>query len=148
METIFSYLLRDHAHCSSLFAQLNAEVHRSAWSQAMGTVSALETALKRHVHIEEELVFKPFDAMLNLSPSPTGALCVEHERIAGVLVRIEQAVWECDAAEFWKHATTLRLVLMLHFEKELGGFYPLVERVLAPQVDRLSAELQTLNSLT
>lgn len=148
METIFSYLIRDHARCSSLFAQLGADVRAGDWHKAIGSVSALQDALARHVEIEEKLVFKPFDALLTLAPSPTSALCAEHERIAGVLSRVEQSVLACDEPEFIKHATTLRLVLMLHFEKELGGFYPLVQRVLAPQVERLTAEMRTFNSLT
>jgi hypothetical protein len=139
METIFSYLARDHAHCSALFAQLSAHVRDGEWTQAQRAMNTLADALTRHLRIEEQLVFKPFDEMLHLAPSPTGALCVEHERIAGVLERVEQAVLMGDPVEYWKHATTLRLVLMLHFEKEQAGFYPLVQCVLAPQMERLSA---------
>ncbi|MFP5390388.1 MAG: hemerythrin domain-containing protein [Gammaproteobacteria bacterium] len=147
MDTICEHLARDHAHCDQLFGQACADVRAGRWSEAGVSAAALAHALRFHLDVEEQLVFGAFDEAFCDAASPTRWLRIEHQRLLGVLVRVEHSVAARDGAAFFKHAATLRAMLQYHHEKEEAAFYPMAERVLAGRKGELIDALGRMQQL-
>jgi hemerythrin-like domain-containing protein len=141
MDTILDYLVRDQRRCDTLLAQAIDFVHESEWLIADLAVNALGSALRRHIRIEEELVFNAVDALVSSAVVPTTLMRSEHERLRAMVHQLDDAAARRHQADFCACASLLQIVLQLHFDKESSGFFPLAGHVLAPQRARLNAAL-------
>jgi hemerythrin-like domain-containing protein len=145
METIFSMLASDHAVSEVLFSRACSFVRADDFGAARLALTSLAATLEHHLETEETHVFAAVDAALAPGKRSTAVLRAEHRQILGVLKRMADSVDEGDRYAFIKHAGTLRLVLQLHNEKEEKVFYPMAEKVLRAQRERIHAAIAGAN---
>lgn len=131
MDTLSTYLDRDHHHCDALLRRASDCVRRAQWPEARYAMSAFQNALERHLLIEERVLFPAFERALGHQVGPTSAMRSEHMRIRAVAQRLANSVQAGDAESFTTHAEVLLLVMHQHGEKETEVLYPMIERVLA-----------------
>jgi iron-sulfur cluster repair protein YtfE (RIC family) len=87
--------------------------------------------LRRHIGLEEELLFPEFERLTGMSPhaGPTAVMRHEHRQIEAVLLTLERTIGtagaEADAAR-----GELRRVLVDHNAKEEQVLYPTTDRLL------------------
>lgn len=146
MESVLKFLVHDHARCNSLIDALIGFVGDADWAIATTAATMLSTALQRHIRIEEELVFVPLDAMLDVGLVPTAGMRAEHERMVGIAGQLSGAVAQRDASRACACARMLKVILQIHFDKEHSGFFLLADQVLAPRNARMAAALAAIQN--
>lgn len=130
MIAICTHLMQDRARCDALLAQTCADIGAMAWSSALRSMAATRHALGRHLQLEEQYLFAPYDALMDGGRAATAALRAEHARVGAALMALEQAAATHQRDKFLCQADALRSLLAHHHLKEADAFYPLVARVL------------------
>jgi len=139
MIAICTHLMQDRARCDALLAQTCADIGAMAWSSALRSMAATSHALARHLQLEEQYLFAPYDALMEGGRAATAALRAEHERVSAALTALEQAAASHQRDMFLCQADALRSLLAHHHLKEADAFYPLVARVLKARTALASA---------
>lgn len=132
MGNISTYLEQDHARCHAMYLDAVASVAARDWVHAGMQFGRFAHALRRHLAMEEDIVFSAFEAAIGTDNGPTRELRTEHQYLRGMLERLMLAIERAHAAEFFDRADTFRIVLQQHSSKEEGIIYPMADRVLYP----------------
>lgn len=141
METICDFLTGDHRRCDDLFAQVETSVTRKDWPRADGDFLRFHRLLASHIEIEERILFPAFDNALQNAAGPLAMLQVEHQRLRGLLERMQQALLRRDAVDFMLHAESYVLLNHDHGIKEEGMLYRLLDRAMAGAAGRIVAAM-------
>jgi hypothetical protein len=139
MIAICTHLMQDRERCDALLAAACTDVSAMEWGRAVRSVSDATQALARHLQLEEQYLFGPYDAVMEGGALVTGALRGEHARVNATLVLLEQAAADHERERFLQHAEALRALLVHHHLKEQDAFYPLVARLLKARYALVSA---------
>ena len=147
METLSTYLDRDHDHCDALLRQASDCVRQARWPEARYAMAAFQNALERHLLIEERVLFPAFERAVGSEVGPTGTMRSEHMRIRAVAQRLANSVQAGDADAFSTHAEVLLLMMHQPGEKESGVLYPMIERVLGHRCAQVLESMRAIASL-
>jgi uncharacterized protein (DUF2249 family) len=138
-ETITEALAHDHGRLAALLARLT-EAANARDSRAIARAFAwFDLGLARHVHVEEDLLFRPFDYHARLRYGPlTAVLGDQHRvcaRLAGELRRLVAGLHNgnADPAPILDRLGPLRLTLDAHHEKEETSFLPACDELLSEE---------------
>jgi iron-sulfur cluster repair protein YtfE (RIC family) len=141
-DTVTRYLSWDHDRLDGLLGEVTRRVEAGELKQAGSLFEAFESGLRRHIRLEETVLFPLFEQRTGRSTGPTAAMRVEHRAIEAQLLRMRQALDIGDAAEYGGGLGTLHEVLGAHNLKEESVLYPTTDDLLEPEerldfVDRL-----------
>ncbi|HEY3173997.1 MAG TPA: hemerythrin domain-containing protein [Thermoanaerobaculia bacterium] len=148
LRRISEALSRDHERLARL--EVAAFVARAAGDAktAEKWYAAFSSALRRHIAVEEELLFPVFEKRLGLSPSagPTEAMRREHNEILRLLDQILRTIG--DPAKLPDEArAAFHELLDKHHLKEEEILYPALDYALSPgESDALVAKIQEFDS--
>ena len=116
MYTTSNYLTDDPARCGALLRRIQQSVGAARWPDARREVAAFQSALERHLLIEERINF--IESVLGHAQSHTAAMRAEHARIRSEAQRLGEVVAVRNAQGFAMHAETLLLAIHLHGESD------------------------------
>ena len=106
--------------------------------------SAFASGLRRHIGVEEQILFPAFEERSGMPPTegPTAVMRAEHREIEALLGQIEEAIGVADSpAEMLR--PSLRMVLEDHNMKEEQVLYPVTDDLLGgEEADRLVGRVQ------
>lgn len=142
MPTICEYLEYDHKCCDDLFTTVETSVARHDWVQAASDFQRFHIALLAHINGEETIVFPAFKKIFSEATLPLTMLRTEHQRIKGIVARLQDALCRHDPADFLLHAETLTLLMQQHSHKEEAMLYPLLDRVLSGNTHEIVSALR------
>ncbi len=130
--------IADHQRCDSLWAAVEA-----ADSKGLpAAFEAFDAAVRRHLAMEEEVLFPAFDAVSGMRGcGPTAVMCAEHRQMRALLDHMRVAADEGDRDEVLDQGDTLLMVTQQHNLKEEQMLYPMAQDHLASQWDELSRKL-------
>jgi uncharacterized protein (DUF2249 family) len=137
-------LCSDHERLARL--EVEAFVARAAGDTAAAAAryEAFSSGLRRHIAIEEELLFPLFEKRAGLFPGsrPTEEMRTEHTEILRLLGEILRAIG--DPAKLPDQArAAFHEILEEHHGKEVGMLYPALDQVLTPEEgDAVVARIQ------
>jgi hemerythrin-like domain-containing protein len=131
VETISSYLASDHKRCDALFEQVEISIDEGKWEQAETSFQCFSQALDRHLAMEENVLFPAFEKATGSSDGPTGIMRREHQHIRAIASRLNDAVSQRNASDFFDHDDTLRILMGQHNLKEETILYFMTDRVLS-----------------
>src|SRR5215470_115082 len=137
--TIHSYFAFDHARLDAALAELAGQVDRGDIHRAMRDFAQFERGMKRHLHIEEDVLFQlyAFDRT-GYSKVPTQTLQSDHVRIVEAIEEMGEALGAHDVFAFRAALIKLNAILPEHNAKEEHVLYPLVDSLLgAAEAERL-----------
>jgi iron-sulfur cluster repair protein YtfE (RIC family) len=127
----FAWLATDHRRLDALIDDLSAMVEDGELERAESCVGDLDAGLRRHIRLEEEIVFPIFEAAVRIV-GPTIVMRAEHRDIEARLEELKAALAMPSRPRASTALAELLLVLESHNRKEERVIYPRVESSLSP----------------
>lgn len=118
MDCTSVFLVREHAYCDALLADVESAVAASDWARAGSAYPAFLAAITRHFETEETVLFPVFETATGSIIGPTQVMRSEHERMRGVLAALGDALRMRDRDAFLGHSETLLWQMLEHNLKE------------------------------
>ena len=127
METFSELLESDHRRLDAIAGDLYAMIEDGELERAEGAFADLDEGLRRHIRVEEEVLFPLFDQR-TLMIGPSRVMRHEHRAIERMLSDLGRALGKCNQPDAAAALNELLHTLEQHNLKE--------ERVLYPHTDR------------
>lgn len=142
MGGIGDYMTRDHAECDERFARAEEAAQARDWNELTGKLHAFAGVLRRHINLEEEVLFPAFEQRTGMSGGPTQMMRAEHEQIRELIAELERAAAAQDTEGYAGFAETLLLMMQQHNLKEERILYPMIDAALGGEEQALIARMQ------
>jgi len=130
---LVDYFKMDHRACDTVWADVEAAADAGDADGLTAHWQRFQQGLRRHLAMEEQLMFPAFEAATGMTGGPTQVMRMEHEQMRGLLDQMSAAVARGDSEELLDQGDTLNILIQQHNMKEEGMLYPMAERAL--QVD-------------
>jgi hemerythrin-like domain-containing protein len=148
MSPISQFLEADHHHCDEQLALAETCAGKHDWQAARTAFAEFDAALRRHLDMEEKILFPAFEETPGTPPGPTAIMRAEHQQIRQIIDSMKQALMAHDAEEFAASTDILHIMMGQHNMKEESVLYPMADRFLGPRAMDLVADMRTMNQLT
>lgn len=129
-DSITRYLSWDHDRLDGLLSEATRHVERGEMTQARSIFLTFDDGLRRHIRLEEELLFPLFESRTGMRNGPTVVMRAEHRVIEGELTRMRAGLDVGDASEYATGLANLHCVLGPHNVKEEQVLYPTTDDML------------------
>lgn len=125
----------------------SAAEERAGDDDATGAAAAFarfDHALRRHLDMEEQVLFPAFEESTGMVGGPTRVMRFEHDQMRGLLDQMGVAVADQDLGRLLDQGDTLLMLIQQHNVKEEGMLYPMMQMHLewAPLVPKLRRHLE------
>ncbi len=144
METISSYMEKDHKRCDEFFADAEQAVSEKDWERAEEEFHRFYQAINHHFSMEEEELFPALETAAGGPMGPTQVMRMEHEQMRGLFAEMEQALSGRDADAFLGAAETLLILMQQHNAKEEQIVYPLSDQLLESRQGEVLEQMQAM----
>jgi iron-sulfur cluster repair protein YtfE (RIC family) len=146
MKTILDFLGRDHRACDDLFASAEAAAAKNDWSSARSLFDQFQSAMARHLAMEEDVLFPAFESHTGMTSGPTQVMRMEHMQMRDLLQEMDKAVAASNQAGFLGLSETLNMLMQQHNLKEENMLYPMSDRVLGSARDDVIHDMEAHTS--
>lgn len=136
---LLAFFETDHRHCDLLWADVEAAA--GAGGAPATALAQFDAALRRHLAMEEDVLFPAFEAATGMTRGPTTVMRMEHTQMRGVLDQLAAAARAGDWDSVADQGDTLLMLIGQHNAKEEGMLYPMCEAHLGGSWAALSAQL-------
>lgn len=113
----------DHQHCDELWAAVEAAAEGGDEAAAKAAFGIFAQAMRRHMDMEEQVLFPAFEKQTGMTMGPTRVMRLEHDQMRGLLGQMEGA----PASALLDHGDTLLMLIQQHNVKEEGVLYPMCD---------------------
>lgn len=124
----------DHRACDAVWAEVEAAEDEAG---ARAAFQRFDVVLRRHLAMEEEVMFPAFEEASGMMGGPTQMMRIEHEQMRAILNEMAAA----DRRGLLDHGDTLLMLIQQHNAKEEGMLYPMAAEVLGPSWSRVEQAL-------
>lgn len=142
--SISAYLVSDHRRLDALAADAARLVREGALAAAAVPFAQFVGGLNRHIDIEEQVLFPAFERAAGASAACTIVMRAEHVEIRRCLDRVRGSLERGDADEFERAMHGLTQLVARHDMKEERVLYPMADRALRSESERLVARMAAL----
>ncbi len=141
LSSVMDYLASDHDRLDALEKQAFEARGRGALEEAGGIFREFTRGLRRHIGLEEELLFPEFERLAGMTADagPTAVMRHEHRQIEDFLLTLERTIGLPDG-EAEQARESLHRVLFDHNVKEEEVLYPTTDRLLGDAERRALVE--------
>lgn len=123
--TVTDYLQTDHRRLDAIFERFSIAVKDSRWEDALRDFREFSLGLKRHIGVEEEILFPVFEEKTGMKDAgPTFVMKMEHQDIKTLLDSILKDTDDKNSASVAKGMSALTNTLGDHNMKEEQILYP------------------------
>jgi len=140
--TVTGYLSWDHDRLDALLEQATTLVRAGDLVAALAKYTDFAHGLRRHIRLEEEVLFPAFEQATGMVQGPTTVMRMEHREILDTLSDMQLSLAGKDAAGFEAARNDLLAVLQNHNVKEERILYPGTDRALG--IDQRTALVHKL----
>lgn len=141
--SLAGFFAQDHSDCDARWVDVEDLLDNADTAAAREAWQAYDTGMRRHLAMEEDVLFPAFDAMSGMAGGgPTAMMRMEHQQMRGLLDQIGEAMEAGDAQEAMDIGDTLLMLIQQHNVKEEGMLYPMAENMLAGQWTAMAAQLE------
>ena len=138
-----AFFEQDHRDCDARWADVEELLDTEDTDSARGAWQKFEASVRRHLAMEEEVLFKSFDAVSRMGGGgPTAVMRMEHQQMRGLLDQIGVAIAAGDAQSALDIGDTLLMLTQQHNAKEEAMLYPMAETILGEQWSELASRLE------
>ena len=130
-ESVTSYLAWDHDRLDEALRSVSAAVRNGRFEEASARYDRFESGLRRHLRVEEELIFPVFEARSGMA-GPTDVMRDEHRHVRQALDVMRRGLQLSDAGGYEDGLRFFDSVLPDHNAKEEHILYPTLDRLLRP----------------
>ena len=143
MQTITEYLSTIHQQCDSLFVDAESAAMQNELAAAQTGFAAFLDAMKRHLAMEETILFPAFEQATGSSMGPTRVMRMEHDQMRELFAQMQAALDAGDTHTYAGLSETLLVLLQQHNFKEEQMLYPMADRALQ-NCDSLIQKMEAL----
>ncbi|MDA8391048.1 MAG: hemerythrin domain-containing protein [Gammaproteobacteria bacterium] len=137
--TLSAFLTAEHRHLDTLLDQAG----NTGCGDDGQAFMALHAALTRHLGIEEQILFEPFERRMG-EHGPIAVMRAEHEQIRVLLARTAQERSCRSSAAFQAALDALKTAVGRHEAKEENVLYPTLDQLFAAEVDEFLEALEAM----
>jgi hemerythrin-like domain-containing protein len=139
--SLSQYFLQDHRNIDAAWALVEKPLSTGDFEGGMIAWKKFEADMRRHLAMEEEVIFPAFEQITGNTSGPTAIMRMEHDQMRGLLDQIRAAIEASDTDEILDQGDTLLMIIQQHNVKEEGVLYPMCDNVLAGQWAALQEKL-------
>lgn len=136
------FFVHDHRSCDALWADTEAAAQDGDAQPASDAWQRFDAALRRHLAMEEDVLFPAFEAATGMTSGPTRMMRLEHTQMRCVLDQMAAAARQGEWQDLCDQGDTLMMLIGQHNAKEEGMLYPMAQAHLGAQWPGLAAQLQ------
>lgn len=145
MEPAENWLVHEHSLYENLLSLCRDAAEAEDWATVDRVIRELVTHLKRHMALEEEVLFPAYEATLHAPQGPTTALREEHDDIVRLIRDTARVIRTRDSEPVLECLARLDARMIKHHEKEEDIFLPMASHILDDRRDELLRKLQAFD---
>lgn len=142
MNSTDNWLVHEHSLYEELLTRCREAVETEDWGSVDRLIRELVTHLKRHMSLEEEVLFPAYEASPEAPQGPTTALREEHTGIIRLIRDTTQVIGTRDSDHVLECLSHLEDRMIKHHEKEEDIFLPMASHILNSRRDELLRKLE------
>jgi iron-sulfur cluster repair protein YtfE (RIC family) len=132
-QSITSYLMFDHDRLDAILYEVFALVAEGELEPATGRFAGFHAGMKRHLRLEEEILFPEFERWSGGSSGPTDLARKDHALIREALEEMKDALAAREARAFFAARKKFLSVLPAHHAQEEQLLYPLIDAAMTEE---------------
>lgn len=136
-----NWLVHEHSLYEDLLSRCQDAVEIEDWGGADLIFRELVTHLKRHMALEEEVLYPAYEAAAEAPQGPTRALRDEHDQIVRLVRDMVRVIKTRDSDHVLECLVHLEKQMIKHHEKEEDIFLPMASHILHASRDELLRKL-------
>jgi hemerythrin-like domain-containing protein len=145
MDTTDNWLEHEHSLYEYLIASCQEAAETEDWASVSQSFDEFVTHLKRHMALEEEVLYPAYEAAPEAPQGPTMALREEHDRIARLVRDLSLLLRTRDSEQTLESLVYLENLLIKHHEKEEDIFLPMASHILRDRREELLRQLEAFD---
>ncbi len=126
------FFTSDHRACDAAWALVEAAADANDAPRALEAFTHFDAVTRRHLGLEEEVLFPAFEAATGMTMGPTQMMRLEHVRMRGMLDQLAIAARN-DLQALLDQGDTLLMFTQQHNAKEECVLYPMTDSALRAQ---------------
>ena len=127
METISSFLTKDHRLCDEEFANMENAVNDNNWEEANTKLNVFIEDLLHHFDMEEKVMFPAFEHKTGMTQGPTAMMRMEHDQMRQLLEDLKTDIRETNQNHFFGVSESLMMLMQQHNMKEEQMLYAMAD---------------------
>ena len=135
------FFTADHRACDAIWAEVEAGVEGGDNAAAAEAWVRFDAAMRRHLSMEEEVLFPALRAAGMGGMGPIQVMLMEHQQMRSLLDRMAQCASDGDYESLADEGDTLLMVIQQHNAKEEGILYPMAAQMLGGAWPELAEKL-------
>ena len=144
MDTISTYLTKDHRDCDEVFASLENAVADNNWDLTNTLFIDFHTDLNHHFSMEETIMFPAFEEKTGMTQGPTAMMRMEHDQMRSVLGQMKEDVDSKNKDHFFGLSESLMMLMQQHNMKEEQMLYAMADAHLGADVEGIVSNMKAL----
>lgn len=125
-----NWLVHEHSLYEELLSRCQESVDMEDWNTADLVFHELVMHLKRHMALEEEVLYPAYEAAAHAPQGPTIALRAEHDIIVRLIQDMARIIKSRDSDHVLEGLVHLENEMIKHHEKEEDIFLPMASYIL------------------
>ena len=125
-----NWLVHEHSLYEGLLSLCQDAVEMEDWETVDRVFNELVTHLKRHMDLEEEVLYPAYESTPHAPQGPTAALREEHSAIVRLIRDMGRIINTKDSEHVLSGLTHLEFQMIKHHEKEEDIFLPMASHIL------------------
>ncbi len=146
MNSTDNWLVHEHSLYENLLSQCQDAAEIEDWETVDHAFHDLVTHLKRHMALEEEVLYPAYETALHAPQGPTTALREEHSNIIRLIQDMARIIKTRDSEHALEGLVHLENHMIKHHEKEEDIFLPMASHILNASHDELLRKLEEFDA--
>jgi iron-sulfur cluster repair protein YtfE (RIC family) len=141
MTSTDNWLVHEHSLYEDLLSRCQDAAEMEEWKAVDLAFNELVTHLKRHMAVEEDVLYPAYESEPNAPQGPTTALREEHSAIIRLIGDLARVIKTRGSEHVLECLTHLENQMIKHHEKEEDIFLPMASHILYASRDELVRKL-------
>ena len=141
MNSTDNWLIHEHSLYENLISRCEEAIEIEDWGTADLLFNKMVSHLKRHMAVEEEVLYPAYEAATHAPQGPTGALREEHDHIVRLIMDMVRVIKTRDSDYVLECLAHLEKQMIKHHEKEEDIFLPMASHILDAKREEISRQL-------
>jgi uncharacterized protein (DUF2249 family)/hemerythrin-like domain-containing protein len=128
--SVGEYLHQDHRRLDAMLGEVEWLASRGLFNKARERFQELRCGLKRHIGLEDEIVFRKYEAITHVRDGPTRWMRLEHQQICEAMEQVDEELAAGNAVRVQEAVALFERLTEEHDRAEEHVVYPAIDRAL------------------
>jgi hemerythrin-like domain-containing protein len=143
---LVEYMVDEHEFCNDLFCEAENLATESKWVELKSVFEKFATETENHFGREEKVLFPCAEQKMGSQGGPTAVMRMEHEQMRALIGNLRTSIDEENKTGFLGETETLLVLMQQHNMKEEQILYPMLDRLLAGELETVFDEMKRIGS--